>query len=42
MESKNQDHQQEVERLQQNAQIDKEKLLHEAKLKKEIKEVSLV
>lgn len=40
MESKVQEHQQELQRMQQASQIDKNRLTHEAKLKKEAKEVS--
>ena len=40
MEHKVQDHQQELERLRQNRKLEKARLIHEAKLKKELKEVS--
>ena len=40
MERKVQEHKQELERLQQATKLDKQRLLHEAKLKKEASSVS--
>ncbi len=40
MDSKNQDHLQEVERMQQDSTLGQQRLQHEARLKKEMKEVS--
>ena len=41
MESKNQDHRQEVESMQQDALLGKQRLQHEAKLKLKMAEVSV-
>ena len=41
MDRKLQDHTQEIERLEQQSSIEKERLLHEAKLKKKAAEVSV-
>ena len=42
MERKEQDHQQELERLRQTTSLEKERLCHEAKLKLKSKEVHII